>query len=207
MSLFITFEGIEGSGKSTQSRALKKRFVRRGIPVLLVKEPGSTAVGKVTRRLLKHKLEIALDATTELFLFEVARAQLVSEIIRPSLEQGINVICDRYGDSTLAYQGYGRGLDLETIRQLNQIATGGLTPDLTILPDLDVEEGLKRKGKSSAQDRFEREKVSFHKKVREGYLEMARVLPEKWLIVDGTMPPRILGNKIWDYIQTLLPSQ
>ena len=207
MSLFITFEGIEGCGKSTQSKALKNRFRRREIPVLLVKEPGSTAVGRVARQLLKHKLEIELDPITELFLFEVARAQLVSEIIRPALEKGINVICDRYGDSTLAYQGYGRGVDLETIRHLNTIATGGLLPDITILPDLDVEAGLKRKGKASAQDRFEREKVSFHRKVREGYLQMVKAHPDRWLIVDGAATPRAIGNIIWYKVQKLLGSE
>ena len=119
MSLFITFEGIEGCGKSTQSKALRNRFVRRGLPVLWVKEPGSTAVGKVARRLLKHKLEIALDATTELFLFEVARSQLVAEVITPALKKGINVICDRYGDSTLAYQGYGHQNTIESLQGIS----------------------------------------------------------------------------------------
>jgi len=207
MGLFITFEGIEGCGKSTQSKALKNRFLRRGIPVLLVKEPGSTAVGKVARQLLKHKLEIKLDPTTELFLFEVARAQLVSEVIHPALEKGINVICDRYGDSTLAYQGYGRGIDLDTIRHLNQIATGGLLPDLKILPDLDVIEGLKRKGKASAHDRFEREQTSFHQRVRVGYLEMTKNDPETWIVIDGALPPRTIGNKIWERVQILLDSE
>lgn len=206
MSLFITFEGIEGCGKSTQSKALKNRFARRGIPVLLVKEPGSTAVGKVVRQLLKHKLEIELHPTTELLLFEVARAQLISEIIQPTLKKGINVICDRYGDSTLAYQGYGRGLDLETIDCLNKISTGGLSPAITFLPDLGVEEGLKRKGKASAHDRFEREKRDFHQKVREGYLQMAKANPDRWLVVDGTLPRRTIGNRIWYKVQQLMDS-
>ncbi len=204
MSLFITFEGIEGCGKSTQSKALKRRLSRRGFPVLLVKEPGSTAVGRVARRLLKHKLEIDLDPATELFLFEVARAQLVAEVIRPALKEDRIVICDRYGESTLAYQGYGRGLDLEMIRSINEVATGGLQPDLIILPDLDVGEGLRRKGAASDKDRFEREEISFHRRVREGYLEMAHADAERWLLIDATLSRREMGELIWKRVQRTL---
>ena len=205
MSLFITFEGIEGCGKSTQSKALKKRLVRRGFPALLVKEPGTTAVGRVARRLLKHKLEIELDPTTELLLFEVARAQLVAKVIRPALRRNQIVICDRYGESTLAYQGYGRGVNLETIRSLNQVATGGLYPDLIVLPDLDAKEGLQRKGSASINDRFEREEISFHQRVREGYLEMAQTDPQRWLIIDAALPKRKIGELIWERVGGMLP--
>ncbi len=204
MGLFITFEGIEGCGKSTQSKALKRRLARRGFPVLLVKEPGTTAVGRVARRLLKHRLEVDLDPITEFLLFEVARAQLVAEIIRPALKQGRIVIGDRYGESTLAYQGYGRGVDIATIRSINEVATGGLRPDLIILPDLEVEEGLWRKGAASANDRFERENPSFHLRVREGYLEMAHTDPERWLVVDGGLPEKKIGELIWERVQRVL---
>lgn len=205
MGLFITFEGIEGCGKSTQSKSLKRRLVRRGFPVLLVKEPGTTAVGRVARQLLKHKLEIELDPTTELLLFEVARAQLVAEIIRPALQKNQIVICDRYGESTLAYQGYGRGVNLETIQNINQVATAGLSPDIVILPDLDVKEGLQRKGSASINDRFEREEISFHQRVREGYLQMAQNNSERWLLIDATLPKRKIGELIWERIKELLP--
>ena len=205
MGLFITFEGIEGCGKSTQSKSLKRRLVRRGFPVLLVKEPGTTAVGRVARQLLKHKLEIELDPTTELLLFEVARAQLVAEIIRPALQKNQIVICDRYGESTLAYQGYGRGVNLETIQNINQVATAGLSPDIIILPDLDVKEGLQRKGSASINDRFEREEISFHQRVREGYLQMAQNNSERWLLIDATLPKRKIGELIWERIKELLP--
>ncbi len=205
MGLFITFEGIEGCGKSTQSKALKRRLSRRGFPVLLVKEPGTTAVGRVIRRLLKHKLEVEIDPITEFLLFEVARAQLVAEIVRPALKKGRIVISDRYGESTLAYQGYGRGVDVATIRNINEVATGGLKPDLIILPDLEVEEGLLRKGAASANDRFEREKLSFHLRVREGYLKMAHADPERWLIVDATLSRREISETIWKRIQRILP--
>ena len=171
---------------------------------MLVKEPGTTTVGQVARRLLKHKLEIELDPATELFLFEVARSQLVAEVIRPALQQNQIVICDRYGESTLAYQGYGRGVDLETIRSINEVATGGLHPDLIFLPDIDVNEGLRRKGVASAKDRFEREEISFHRRVRAGYLEMAHADSEQWLIVDATLSKREIGELIWKRVQQTL---
>ena len=204
MGLFITFEGIEGCGKSTQSKALRRRLSRRGLPVRLVKEPGTTAVGRVVRRLLKHKLEVALSPSTEMLLFEVARAQLAEEIIRPALDKGEIVISDRYGESTLAYQGYGRGVDLEIIRTINKAATGGIQPDLIILPDIDPAQGLKRKGAASVRDRFEREELAFHRRVRQGYLEMAHSEPGRWLVIDGTLPQRSLGELIWKRVQSLI---
>ncbi|MFO8100870.1 MAG: dTMP kinase [Dehalococcoidia bacterium] len=204
MGLFITFEGIEGCGKSTQSKALKRRLSRHGFPALLVKEPGTTAVGRVVRRLLKHRLEVDLDISTEVLLFEVARAQLVAEIIRPALGKDEIVICDRYGESTLAYQGYGRGFDLEVIRTINKMATGGIKPDLIFLLDFEPAEGLKRKGEASASDRFEREEISFHRRVREGYLEMAYADPQRWLLIDGALPKRRISELIWEKIQVVL---
>ncbi|MDY6912074.1 MAG: dTMP kinase, partial [Chloroflexota bacterium] len=183
MGLFVLFEGVEGCGKSTQARALKRRLSDLGFPVVAVKEPGDTDVGRVVRKLLKHRLEIKLNPLTELFLFAVARSQLVAEVIRPALEAGHIVVCDRYTESTLAYQGYGRGLDLESIATTNRIATGGVRPDLIVLPDLDVETGLVRKGSKTTDDRFEREEISFHQRVRQGYLEIAATEPERWLVV------------------------
>ena len=205
MSLFVLFEGVEGSGKSTQARALKRRLSGLGIPVILVKEPGGTAVGRVVGRLLKHKLEIEINPLTELLLFAASRAQLVTEVIRPALDQNHIVICDRYAESTLAYQGYGRGLDLKTIEVINNIASGGLRPDLIVLLDLEVKEGLRRKGATAMNDRFEREEISFHQRVRQGYLEMANADPEQWLVVDATQSRKKIGEVVWERVQQSLP--
>jgi len=202
--MFITFEGIEGCGKSTQSKALKRRLVRRGRSAILVKEPGTTAVGRVVRQLLKHRLEITLDPVTEMFLFEVARAQLVSEAILPALQSKRIVICDRFGESTLAYQGYGRSMDVNMILKLNDVATKGLRPDLIVLIDIDAEAGLKRKGAASVNDRFEREELPFHQRVRKGYLAMSQAEPERWLVIDGSLPPRDIGNLIWSRTQRMI---
>ncbi|MFO8010337.1 MAG: dTMP kinase [Dehalococcoidia bacterium] len=200
MRLFITFEGIEGCGKSTQARALARRLSRRGFSVLTVKEPGSTDVGRVARRLLKQKLEMEIDPVTELLLFEVARARLVTEVIRPALEEGRIVICDRYAESSVAYQGYGRGIQVENVRMMNDFATGGLKADLVILPDLDVEEGLRRKGEGIINDRFEREEAEFHRRVRQGYLEMAANEPERWFVVDASLPSKQVGKLLWEKV-------
>ncbi len=205
MSLFILFEGVEGSGKSTQAQTLKRHLVKLGLPVVLVKEPGSTAVGNASRKLLKHRLDIRIDPVTELLLFSAARSQLVAEVIRPALAKDQIVICDRYAESTLAYQGYGRGLDLNTIRTINEISTGGLRPDLIILPDIDVEEGLSRKGTAATNDRFERETISFHHRVRKGYLEMAKKEPDRWFVVDSSQPKRRISKLIWQKVQSYLP--
>ena len=176
-----------------------------GVPVTLVKEPGGTAVGQVTRRLLKHRLDVKINPLAELFLFAAARAQLVGEIIRPALEQNQMVICDRYAESTLAYQGYGRGMDLKVIETVNSIATGGLRPDLIILLDMDVSEGLHRKGSMAIGDRFEREDISFHRRVRQGYLEMAKADPGRWLLIDAARSRREIGELIWERVRMYCP--
>ncbi|MDP2689878.1 MAG: dTMP kinase [Deltaproteobacteria bacterium] len=181
MGLFITFEGIEGCGKSTQMGLLKARLDKKGEKAVAVREPGGTGAGERVRSILLNSGGEGLDPWAELFLYEACRAQLVKEVIRPALEAGVTVICDRFIDSTLAYQGYGRGLDLEAVRTLNRLATGGLVPDVTILLDYGVEEGLKRafgrmeSAKGEREDRFEKEAVAFHRRVREGYLELSRI--------------------------------
>ena len=147
-----------------------------------------------------------MSPASELFLIATARAQLVSEVIRPGLEEGKLVICDRYTPSTLAYQGYGRGLDLSDLRAVNDIATGGLSPDLIILLDIPVEAGLARK-ESREHDRFESESLAFHTRVRRGYLDMARSDPERWLVVDGRLPKKEIQEVIWDRIGPLLHRQ
>ena len=199
MSLFITFEGGEGSGKSTQAGVLYRRLSKMGIPALLTHEPGGTPLGKQLRRWLKGEREI--DPQTELLLFNASRAQLVSRVIRPALEKGTVVICDRFADSTTVYQGYGRGLDFALIEAVNNIATQGLRPDLTVLLDVTVEQGLDRK---SLRDRFEREEAAFHQRVRQGYLEMAKREPGRWLVIDASLPRKEITRLIWERMEPIL---
>lgn len=199
MSLFITFEGGEGSGKSTQAGVLYRRLLKMGIPALLTHEPGGTPLGKQLRRWLKGEGEI--DPQTELLLFNASRAQLVSRVIRPALEKGTVVICDRFADSTTVYQGYGRGLDFALIEAVNNIATQGLRPDLTVLLDVTVEQGLDRK---SLRDRFEREEAAFHQRVRQGYLEMAKREPGRWLVIDASLPRKEITRLIWERMEPIL---
>ena len=201
MSLFITFEGGEGSGKSTQARLLHQRLSSKGIPALLTYEPGGTPLGQQIRRWLKGTGDI--DPQTEILLFNASRAQLVAAVIRPALKSGELVICDRFHHSTIAYQGYGRGFSLEFIQATNIFATGGLTPDLTVLLDLQVEYRLSRK---TPGDRFEREETAFHQRVRNGYLEMANEDPERWLIIDGSLRKKEIEGFIWERIEQLLTS-
>jgi len=200
LSLFIAFEGGEGSGKSTQARALYRRLSKQGLPAVLTHEPGGTALGNNMRRWLKWAKEIS--SLTEFLLFASSRAQLVAEVIGPALEKGAIVICDRYADSTTAYQGYGRGLDLGLIKTINNAATGGLRPNLVILLDTEAEKGLQRK--RSKKDRFEREELSFHQRVREGYLKMARNDPQRWLVVDATLPRAKVEQIIRERVSQLL---
>jgi dTMP kinase len=203
LALFVTFEGGEGCGKSTQARALHKRLSESGIPVILSHEPGGTPLGKEARRYLKQTIKAEISPLAELFLFAASRAQLVADVIRPSLARGVMVICDRYADSTVAYQGYGRGLDLDVIQAVNTTATQGFLPDLVILLDLPVEIGLARK-RSAREDRFEREEMAFHHRVREGYLKMASADPQRWLVVDATLPKKRVEQIIWERVKGLL---
>ena len=201
MAIFIVLEGGDGSGKSTQARNLSQRLRRRSIPVLLTREPGGTPSGESIRRLLKGQR--SFRPMSELLLFEAARAQLVESVIRPGLDGGNTVICDRYTPSTVAYQGHGRGLDLAMIQQLNEMATGGLVPDLTVLLDLSPLVGLSRRG-TAGSDPFESAPQEFQSKVREGYLAQAAEAPERWLVLDGSRPQRELSREIWTKAQPLL---
>jgi dTMP kinase len=204
MSLFITFEGGEGCGKSTQSRTLYREFQKLDIPAVLIHEPGITRLGRKIRRLLKWSDELNVSPTAELLLFNAARAQLVNEVIRPVLGKGTAVICDRYSDSTTAYQGYGRGLDMAVVRTANRIGMQGLIPDLTILMDIPVEEGLARK-KGENTDRFENEDLAFHRRVREGYLKMAAAEPKRWLVIDARKSKDDIASIIWQRVNKMLP--
>jgi len=203
MSLFITFEGGEGSGKSSQAKALYRRLCKLAIPALLTHEPGVTSLGKKIARWLKWAQDVDISPVAELLLFNTSRAQLVAEVIRPPLESGKVVICDRYADSTTAYQGYGRGLNLPTVASVNEVGMLGLIPDLTVLLDMPVKEGLARK-KGTKQDRFEGEAIAFHQRVREGYLKLAAAEPARWLVVDATQSREIIGEVIWQRVSPLL---
>ena len=204
MSLFITFEGGEGCGKSSQSRLLLEKLHQQNIPAVLTHEPGGTALGNEIRRVLKRKQGITISPQAELFLFVASRAQLVAELILPALKEGKVVICDRFAHSTLVYQGYGRGLDLTTLEMVNNMATENLKPDLAILLNISPEQGLKRKG--TLGDRFELEDLSFHRRVREGYLRIAAAEPDRWLVIDASLPKGEVADIIWDKVSRLLPS-
>jgi dTMP kinase len=204
--LFITLEGGEGSGKSTQARYLRERLKRRNIPVTTVREPGGTPLGNRLRRLLKFS-PTPLTPEAELLLFNASRAQLVVDVIRPALDRGELVVCDRFSDSTTAYQGYGRGIPLEQVEAVNRAATGGLKPALTVFLDLPPEEGLKRH--FALRDRFERgferkEVMDFHRRVRQGYLDLARKEPERWLTIDARLSPRAVSRLVWQRVEPLL---
>ena len=201
MACFIAFEGGDGSGKSTQVRSLLRRLRRRGVKVLHTREPGGTPLGQSLRCLLKSGETMA--PMSELMLFEAARAQLVQQVIRPFLDQGGVVIADRFTSSTMAYQGYGRGLDRELIERLNREATGGLEPDLTVLLDLPVETALARKSGGNS-DKFDNAPVDFHRKIRRGYSALAASDPGGWLVLDGQRPPEELSREIWSKVQTIL---
>jgi dTMP kinase len=192
---FITLEGGEGTGKSTQMSILAKRIESAGRRVRVLREPGGTVAGEAIREMLLHPEHEGLDARAELLLYEAARAQLVAEVIEPALEAGEVVVCDRFFDSTTAYQGYGRGLPLEEIETLNRIATGGLVPDITIVFDLDPEEGLARATAHGA-DRLESEDLAFHKKVREGFLAIAARERDRVRVVDATGSVDEIAEKV-----------
>ena len=204
--MFITFEGGDGCGKSLQARALYRRILQLAIPVLLTHEPGGTPFSKKIGRWLKWARDEGISPLTELLLFNASRTQLVTEIIQPNLDKRTMVICDRYTDSTTAYQGYGRGLDLEIVRTINNAATQGLRPDLTFLLDISPEEGLARKSTGRA-DRFEQENIAFHQRVRGGYVKLATDEPERWMIIDASQPKAEIGRIIWGRMNKLLSGQ
>ena len=203
MPFLITFEGGEGCGKSFQSKTLYCRLLKEGVPAILTHEPGGTSLGENISRWLKWRSEVRLSSIGELLLFSASRNQLVNEVINPALAEGEVVVCDRFYDSTLAYQGYGRGLDLDMIKQLNEISTDGLKPSLTILLDIPAAEGLARK-KAGRQDRFEKEVRAFHEQVRQGYLQLARNEPKRFLVVDALLPKNKLAGIIWDRVERLI---
>jgi dTMP kinase len=187
--MFITLEGPEGSGKTSQIPILTGYLKEQGYCVHTTREPGGTEIGDQVRQILTSMGNTAMKPRTETLLFCAARAQLVDEVIRPHLAKGEIVLSDRYADSTLAYQGYGHGNDLEVLRGLLKFATGGLWPDLTLLLDLPVEDGLQRKRSSGGEwNRLDAYKVEFHQRVRQGFLQMAGAEPARWQVIDATQP-------------------
>jgi dTMP kinase len=208
LGLFITLEGGEGAGKSVQAEALAKCLAEAGLTVVRTREPGGTPLGERLREialdLTSGSSGLSLDPLTEALLFVAARAELVADIIAPALARGETVVCDRFADSTAAYQGFGRGVELATIDQLNAIAAQGLRPDLTVLLDLPAEEGLSRTQAKAQSDRFEREEPAFHERLRQGYHSLATREPERWLVVDATQPPRVVTDAIWRRVEALL---
>lgn len=215
MSKFITLEGGDGAGKSTHARRLGERLRSAGLDVELVREPGGTPVGERVRQLVKGHLQASHLA--ELWLFETARAELVQTVILPALARGTVVVADRFADSTAAYQGHGRGLDLKTIERLNALSTGDLTPDLTLLLDVDPEVALARIGASgppapnetkshrSADDRrFEEEPLEFHRRVVEGFRSLALRDPGRWVVIDADQPVGRVEREIWRPVTRLL---
>ncbi len=251
--MFISFEGGEGSGKSTQAELLVQGLVESGLQVVPIHEPGSTGLGQHLRRYLKDE-SVSLTGAAELLLFCAARAQLVAEILRPCLDRGVHVVADRYADSTVAYQGHGRRLDIETVLRINSFSTQAVRPDLTFLLDFDPMVGLSRvqpqidmfldtmqgnelfvsglrvahqlsllpdiphkvtlaeptlpaepvRQEEEGQRGFEVEPLEFHRRVRQGYLQMAEGEPQRWVVLDATRPREELSNAIWEEVQSRL---
>lgn len=188
MSLFITLEGPEGGGKTTHAKVLAEALKEKGFDVLLTREPGGSAIGDQIRQILMSLENTSMHPSTEFLLFSASRAQHVREIIKPHLDQGGLVVSDRYYHSSLAYQGYGHGLDLDALGHVTRFATADLTPDLILLLDLPVQDGLIRRREEGDWNRLDAYEVEFHQRVREGYLSMAADDPERWLIVDAAAP-------------------
>ncbi len=208
--LFISFEGPEGCGKSTQVARLSERLAEHGREVVHVREPGGTATGEIVRGILQHDTADACIAPrAETLLFIASRAQLVAQVIRPALARGAVVVCDRFADSTLAYQGYGRGMSLDALAQLHAFALDGCVPEITLFLDIPLSVGFERiRGRQaadgSAPDRMERESQAFHARVHAGYLELAEQYPERIQRVDGTQSPDKVAAAIWQLVAPLL---
>ena len=199
--LFVTFEGTDGCGKTTQIELLKTYLENKGYTVLLTREPGAKGLGTKLREILLN-YEGEVSPNCESFLFLADRAQHIDTIIKPAIERGEIVLCDRHTDSTVAYQGYGRGLDLNQINMLNTIATSGFKPDITFVFDIDIETAQKRVGKT--KDRMESAGVEFFKKVRQGYLDIAKSEPERVKVLDATQTIEDISNQVKKYIDNII---
>lgn len=206
--MFITLEGPDGSGKSSQVGPLAEFIRQRGYPVFTTREPGGTEISDQIRAILGDLKNKGMHPRTEILLFCAARAQLVEEGIRPRLQQGEVVISDRYADSTLAYQGYGHGVDLDILSSLLNFTTGNLWPDLTLYLDIDAEEGLSRRRRGGGEwNRLDDYALDFHRRVREGYLQMARQNPQRWCIIDANRSRELVREEIQQVVAKVLPQQ
>jgi dTMP kinase len=194
---FITFEGPDGSGKTAQMDILAEQLIQEGYPILTTREPGGTSIGDQIRETLLDLKNTAMVDRTEALLYQAARAQLVDEIIKPHLAEGGIVLCDRYADSTLAYQGYGHRNTVESLRGIIHYATGGLTPDLTLLLDLEPEVGLQRRLDAGGLNRLDAYDLDFHHRVRAGYLELVKADPDRWIIVDAGRTFEEVQAELW----------
>ena len=207
---FITFEGPEGAGKTTQAKRLIVALQEHGNQVLYTREPGGTPTGEAIREILQYnKAGEPIEPETEVLLFAASRAQLVRKVILPALEQGIYVVCDRFADSTTAYQGYGRGFSVEQMITINQFAIDGAIPDVTILLDLEIAKGFDRLSRRHRDgrgqlDRIENEERAFHERVRQGYLEMAQKWPERFVVVNATGDEETVAGEVWRVVQGVL---
>lgn len=211
MNKLITFEGIEGSGKSTQIKLVSRYLVEKNMPFIITQEPTGTDIGRKIGDILFNRKHYHMCAETELFLFCAARAQHVREVILPALKQNKVILCDRFSDATYAYQGAARGLDHEFIKLINDYSSLGLKPDLTLLFDLPVEAGLSRASHrdnqlpdSSSSDRFERESLLFHNKVREGYLDICKNEPQRFRVIDATRNIGEIQREVRRYIKEFI---
>ena len=196
--MFITFEGGEGNGKSTQSRILYEKLKEAGIKCILTHEPGGTEVGELICKILKSDHSEPISAETELLLFNASRSQLIEQVIKPALEDDVIVICDRYTDSTLAYQGYARGLDIDTVKKANLVGSHGIVPDLTFFFDMDPKASFSRI--KTKLDRIEKESLVFHEKVRKGFKAIVKAEPERFVTIDASKTIEEISGIIWNEV-------
>ena len=203
--MFISIEGPDGSGKTSQVAQLVAYLHQEGFDVLATREPGGTLIGDQIRDVLSNLNNTSMRPRTEILLFQASRAQLVEQVIRPHLKGGGIILSDRYADSTLAYQGYGHQVDLEKLKTIIEFATGGLKPDLTILLDIDVEEGLQRRARGGEWNRLDAYDLAFHQRVRQGYHQLVQEEPERWKIVDAGQPPDLVQAAIRELVLEMLP--
>lgn len=203
--MFITLEGPDGSGKSMQINDLADFIRSLGYKVLTTREPGGTCIGDQIREVIMRMDNKSMNPRAEILLFCAARAQIVAEVIRPNLDKGVVVISDRYADSTLAYQGFGHGVDLDTLRSILNFATGGLQPDMTLLLDVDVEKGLARRQTGGGEwNRLDDYELAFHQRVRQGYLQLAHTETERWLVINADQPPQQVQTDLREAIRARL---
>jgi dTMP kinase len=204
LSFFISIEGPDGSGKSTQARLLADHLASQGYAVLFSREPGGTEIGDQIRRVIMSLDNKRMSPQAEFLLFSASRAQLVREVIQPKLAAGGVVVCDRFYDSSLAYQGYGHQLDLDQLRSVTEFVTGGLVPDLTLLLDLPSEEGLSRRKEAGLWNRLDDYDLAFHERVRAGYLRLAQAEPQRWVVIDATRSESQIQSEVREAVHSRL---